>query len=80
MRPGESEPADRVTHREIGTEYLLISLLLVRPKRWHTRGELREYLYDIDPDAIDRALDACTPRGSSTSTVSVCACRRVRGT
>lgn len=22
MSPGESEPADRVTHREIGTEYL----------------------------------------------------------
>ncbi len=57
MRPGESGPADRVTHREIGTEYLLIPPLLVRPKRWHTRGELREYLYDVDPDAIDRALD-----------------------
>lgn len=45
MRPGESQPADRVTHREIGTEYLLIPPLLVRPKRWHTPTvELRERL------------------------------------
>jgi hypothetical protein len=57
MRPGDSKPADRATRREIGTEYLLIPPLLVRPKRWHTRRELREYLYDVDPDAIDRALD-----------------------
>ncbi len=78
MRTGESEPANRVTHREIGTEYLLIPPLLVRLKRWHTRGELREYLYDVDPAAIGRALDDLHAEGSSTSTASGCACRRAR--
>lgn len=63
MSPGESEPADRVTHREIGTEYLLISPLLMRPKRWHTRAELHGTCMTWTPTRSTAHSMTCTPRG-----------------
>jgi hypothetical protein len=41
---------------------------------------LHEYLHDLAPDAIDRALDDLHAEGSSTSTANGCACRRARAT